>query len=477
MTELESETLRRLPLAEGVLRLLQHALPDADLQRLYDDHRGQSYQDVLRFDTFFHLIRDALLHRGDSAHQHFRKARRDGVLPVTIEAVYGKLRRVPPGVSQALLAEGTRRLAAVSSGAVDPLPPSVAGMEVLAFDGKQIKHVPKRLKALRNLWGKLSGGKLLVVQDVATRMAVAFAADADGLVADNTLVEGAVAQVRQRPSDRPRLWVGDRLFGNLVETTRFHAAGEFYLLRYHSKTSFAPDSSREMRKGVTADGLAWHEEWGWYGRASDGRRQYVRRIHLATGKTTPKGKPDHFSVVTNLLDADAYPAADLLATYRRRWSIESLFQEVTDVFHLKDLIGTTPQAMIFQASLVLLLSNALRVLTGYLAQTRNCVPSAVSTELVFKDVVAQLTALTVMVDAAAVGPLLEPMDADELKAWLARRLSGAWDPRWAKQKTVRRKPKPLGRVLKGRYGSVDRILRGVHQTVPLRNPPRKRKNG
>ena len=165
MTDHERETLRRLPLAEATLRLLQFALPDAGLQRLYDEHRGRSYEGVLGFDDFFHLLRDPGapgLNRDDSACQHFRKAEANDELPVTLEAVYGKLRRVPTAVSRALFAEGARRLAEVASGAVNPLPKCLQGMEVLAFDGKQIKHVKKRLKPLRNLWGKLGGSKLLV---------------------------------------------------------------------------------------------------------------------------------------------------------------------------------------------------------------------------------------------------------------------------------------------------------------------------
>ena len=87
MTDLERHALARLPLAEATLQLLQFALPDAGLQRLYDEHRGRSYTDVLGFDTFFHLLRDALLNRDDSACQHFRKAEANDELPVTLEAV------------------------------------------------------------------------------------------------------------------------------------------------------------------------------------------------------------------------------------------------------------------------------------------------------------------------------------------------------------------------------------------------------
>ena len=82
--------------------------------------------------------------------------------------MYGKLRRIPIGLSQAFFAEATARLAAVLPSQANPLPKSLAAFRVLNFDGKKIKHVAKKLKALRGLKGSVLGGKLLVVQDVGT---------------------------------------------------------------------------------------------------------------------------------------------------------------------------------------------------------------------------------------------------------------------------------------------------------------------
>ncbi len=352
------EVCQRLPLADAVFHLLAFATPDDLLGAVYERHRGRPYEDVLCFPTFVHLIGDALLQRDRSAQHHFQQARAQGALPTCVEALYGKLRRVPLPLSQALLAEATRRLQAVHPQATEPLPACLDALDVLAFDGKKIKFVAKRLKPLRPLRGQILGGKLVVVQQLATGLAVAFQADADGEAADNGLVAGAVAQVRAGGGHRPRLWVGDRLFCDLRQIRTLQAEGDHFLLRYQAKVGFHADPARPAQTGTDAHGVPYTQDWGWLGAAGNRQRVYGRRLRLH------RPNAPALVVVTDLLDAQAYPAADLLATYRRRWGIEQLFQRVTEVFDLRHLIGTTPAATVFQAAWCFLLANVIQTVRG-----------------------------------------------------------------------------------------------------------------
>lgn len=355
MQDFDREVCQRLPLADAAFRLLDYATAAGFLAGVFDRHRGRSYEDILSFPAFVHLIGDAWLGRERSAHRHFQKAHDQGTLPSVVAAVYGKLRRVPLTLSQGLLAEATGRLRQVFPNATDPLPASLDEFEVFAFDGKKIKYVAKRLQALRAVNGQVLGGKLLVVQHVATGLAVALAADLDGASADNPLVAPALAQVRAADtSGKPRLWVGDRLFCDLTQIPVLLQGGDHFLLRYQSKVGCHPDAERLARTGVDGRGVPYTEDWGWLGAADHPRRQYVRRIILH------RLGDEAISVVTDWLDADAYPAADLLETYLRRWGSEKLFQRITDVFDLRHLIGTSPQATVFQAAFCLLLSNVVQ---------------------------------------------------------------------------------------------------------------------
>src|SRR3954465_4618443 len=113
MQAFEREVCQRLPLADAVLRLLDYVSADDFLDGVFERHHGRSYEDVLFFPLFTHLIADTLLQPAHhpiphtlpatqqaSAHQSILKAHAQGTLPTYVEALYGKLRRVPLPLSQ-----------------------------------------------------------------------------------------------------------------------------------------------------------------------------------------------------------------------------------------------------------------------------------------------------------------------------------------------------------------------------------------
>jgi len=463
MQAFELEVCRRLPLADGVLRLLDYVSGDDFLDGIFKRFHGRSYEDVLSFPLFTHLLADTLLARDHaSAHQSFQKARAEGLLPVCVEALYGKLRRVPLPLSQGLLCEATLRLRQVFPDVGDPLPASLQGLDVYVFDGKKLKYVAKRLKPLRLLRGHILGGKILVVLHAATGLAVALEADADGEIADNPLVAGAVGQVRQHPATKPRLWIGDRLFCDLTQMPLLAAGGDYFLLRYNAKVGFHPDPLRPARTGTDSRGLPYTEDWGWLGASSRAERQYVRRITLHRPGLSA------LIVVTNLLDADQYRAADLLEAYLRRWGIENLFQRVTAVFDLRHLIGGSPQATVFQAAFCFLLSNVIQTVRGYIAAAQRRAPETISTQLLFEDVTEELLSWHKFVSAVETQEWVQDgvQTAEQVRAYLRRRLGHVWNDLWQKAPTTKRSPKAKTHYLKGGHCSVYRILHGRHLVRP-----------
>jgi hypothetical protein len=460
MQTFEREVCQRLPLAEAVFRVLDFCMEDHFLNDLFDRFRGRSYEDILTFPQFVQVISDALLGRQRSAHHSFQQAHDQGTLPTCVEALYGKLRRVPLTLSQGLLTETTRRLRQIFPDAIDPLPASLDGLEVLAFDGKKIKFVAKRLKLLRALRGQILGGKLLVVQQMATGLAIAMQANADGEASDNALVAGAVAQVRQDTPRKPRLWVGDRLFCDLQQIPRLKAEGDHFLLRYQSKVGFHRDEQRAVQNGIDSRGVPYTEDWGWLGAPTNAQRQYVRRI------TLHRQDADAIIVVTDLLDAPTYPAADLLEVYRRRWGIEKLFQRVTEVFDLRHLIGSTPQATVFQAAFCLLLSNVIQTVRGYVAEAQHREPETISTQLFFEEIVEELTAWHRLLSVEQTLEYLaeKGQTAEQIRDELRERLASIWKPRWEKAKTKSQPRQKKATVyLKGGHSSVYRIQHGLHK--------------
>ncbi len=468
MVGYERETLERLPLAEAAYRLLDYVTHEDFLDDLFERHRGGSYTKIVDFPLLVHLIADALLEHQGSGLKSFARAREAGLLKTSLKAAYGKLARVPLCLSQGLLLEASQRLEEVYPPIpCRAVPDSLKGMTVLILDGKKIKHVAHRLKILRVVRGHVLAAKIAVALDVRTGLAVALSANPDGEVSDAPLVPEILTQVRARTCG-PRLWVEDRQFCDLNQPRWITAGGDHYLIRYNAKVGFHPDLERPARTGVDGEGRSYREEWGWLGSASDRRRQYVRRITLA--------RPDDedVCVVTDLLDAERYPAGDLLEVYRHRWGIERVFQRITEVFHLRTLVGSTPQAGVFQAAFCLLLYNVIVVLRAYISQAQDREPETISAENLFYDVHRDLVALHEVLSVPEIVKLFaERLPGSQLRRFLGVRLQEQWNDGWLKAPAKKRRPASVEtrKYIKGGHTSVYRLQQKAKQVLRTTAPP------
>jgi hypothetical protein len=422
--------LEKLPLADSVWRLLHFTLDDPWLDDLWTRHRGRCYERDLKFSTLAHLIADALLEHGGSGYQAFERAQERERLPVSITSAYEKLGHLPLPVSEALLEEGARRMNAVlpEVPAVDPLPDCWADHELFGADGKAIKHVKRLLKPLRGLGAGILGARASVGLNLRTGLAVAMAGHLDGEAGEGALTEDVVPKLAAAAGPgRPWVVVLDRLYCNLNFPQKVVTAGGHFLIRYCGNTTFVPDAARPAQESRDAHGRRIVQEWGWLGKAQTSKRLYVRRItlDLADGKS--------LSVVTDLLDETKYPAEDMLTTYQKRWGIETVFHQITDVFSLRHLIGTQPKAVLFQLSFCLLLYNALQVVRAHLAWHQDCAAAKISNEKLFYDVKRQLVAVNELVDVESLLSVLGAVPtAAELRERLREGLRGAWSDRWWK---------------------------------------------
>jgi hypothetical protein len=216
------------------------------------------------------------------------------------------------------------------------------------------------------------------------------------------------------------------------------ADGGHFLIRYHKNVTFTADPSRPARTGVDEAKRPYREEWGWLGSKSHRLRRYVRRI------TLERAGAESILLVTDLGvspdEAPHYPATDLLAAYLMRWNIERVFQQVTEVYNLRGLIGTTPRATVFQFAFCLVLYNILQLVKTYIAAGAKKELPEVSSEKVFADMQDQMIGWNVLIDPAETVRLIEPLDAATTRARLSELLSGIWTDRWRKSKPRKRQP-------------------------------------
>jgi hypothetical protein len=446
------EVLNRLPLADAILSLWQWIADPTVLNDLFDRHSGRCYENLLTFPAIVQLISDALVKHRGSGRKSFAKNRAAKLLIVSDQAAYKKLGRLPVPLSEGFLAELTQRMIEVAPLTAQwEMPPSLRLFRAIVVDGKVVKRVPKRLKPLRGKKGGMLGGKALVAFDLTRGLALRMAAHPDGDVNDARLIPELVPGVRSQLQGEILLWIADRQFADLNQTEAFLEEGHHYLLRYHKRVTFTADSTRPKRQGQDENGRAWSEEWGWLGRNDHAKRRYVRRI------TLHRSGEEDIILITDLLDETAYPANDLLAAYLARWGIERVFQKITEVFHLDALIGTTPQGTLFQLSFCLVLYNLIQIVRGYVAEAAQRPVETISTELMFEDVRAELSAVTTVLPVEITIGLIKPvLTAAAMRERLRKLLANVWRKSWTKApKQTRPRQTHSG---KRSHSSVHRIL-------------------
>ena len=302
----------KMPLAQAVVEVFQFVGSDARLQAVFDEHRGRCYDKQIRFPDLVTMIGDALLEHGGSGNQSFSRAQEAGALNASKVAAYGKLGRLPVAVSQAFLAELTQSLWELfPTRAHRQAPVSLRAFSTITLDGKAIKCVAKRLKSLRKVAGGMLGGRALVAMHYETGLVIGMHADEDGDANDVRFVPDLLPMVRERIAG-VLLFLADSGFCDLCRFEEFTEGGNHFLVRRHPKVGFHPDPDRPAQMGIDAQGRSFREEWGWLGAANHPKRRYVRQITLQR-----PGEAD-VAIVTDLVDAELYPAEELLDHYLQR---------------------------------------------------------------------------------------------------------------------------------------------------------------
>jgi hypothetical protein len=283
----------------------------------------------------------------------------------------------------------------------------------------------------------------------------------DGEANDAPLVPALVPQVRAQVKG-PRLWLADRQFCDLSIPWLLSQDGDGFVIRHCLKMKFHEDSSREVREFCDPEGRTIREHWGWVGSAKDKRRMYVRRITLVR----PDDEP--IIVLTNLLDGDRFSAEDVLKLYGERWHIERVFQQVTEVFQLEALIGSSPQAAILQASLCFVLYNTMQVIRGYVAQSTEVSPESVSSELLFRDVQKQMTCWKELGTTSLPERVCEtPTEIAATRERLTELLREVWSDRWRKSpRKTNWKPTTRTQSIPGGHSSAWKLMQQARSPNP-----------
>ncbi|MDJ1170022.1 transposase [Roseofilum sp. BLCC_M154] len=269
-------------------------------------------------------------------------------LSISRTALYNKLNGIETQVSEALLRANSLQLSACIDQMGGALPEWVSGYRVRILDGNCLATTDHRLKALRSYAAKPLPGKSLVVIDPARQLVRDVFLCADGHAQERSLFEAVLKRVEPR-----ELWLADRNMGTKHFLFGLAEAGAAFVIRQHRTPSWLGLNELKFQ-GMSETGPVFEQliRMDYQGQTQD-----WRRVVLRLKKTTRDGDQE-IAIVTNLPSIDA-DAMDIAHLYRQRWSIETLFQVVTENFEGEIQTLGYPPAALFSFVMALVAYNIL----------------------------------------------------------------------------------------------------------------------
>jgi len=336
------------PTTVMVRATLENVLSQQRLDELFNETAVRQRTNELLFSTVVDLMSSVVCRVRPSVHAAYQ-SRQD--IKTSVKALYDKLRRIEPNMSQALVRDTAQRMGAIVHRTHGALPEPLPGYRVLIADGNHFPATERRLKEFRGQNVAPLPGHAVALLDPALMLAVDVFLCPDGHASERTLLPPLLATLRAKD-----LLLADRNFCTTSFLWDIADRKAFFLIRQHASSLKCELVGRRKVVGRITTGRVYEQPLRIFGR--NGQTRTIRRITIVLDKPTTNG--DHeIHILTNLpAKVSALNAATL---YQQRWSVEGVFQEMEA--HLNSEIDTLayPQAALFGFCLALVAYNVLSV--------------------------------------------------------------------------------------------------------------------
>ena len=274
---------------------------------------------------------------------------------VTAKALYDKLQRMEGNVSREVVRETASRMAEVIEKTKGTLPALVPGYRTKILDGNHLRRTQRRIKEPRELNAAPLPGHCAVILDPRLKLAIDVIPCEDGHAQERTLLPDVLNTV-----ERGDLWIADRNFCTIAFLFGIASRHAHFVIRQHGGLPFEL-IGRRRKVGKSETGVVYEQAV----RISDteGNTRTLRRITVCLFEPTRDGETE-VHLLTNLpKKITAFRVAEI---YRKRWTIETAFQEMAE--NLEGEVETLgyPRAALFAFCMALVSYNVLSVIQAAL---------------------------------------------------------------------------------------------------------------
>jgi hypothetical protein len=323
------------------------------MDKLFATHAKVQYQRDLLFSSQVDLMSLVVCGIQKSVNAAYKAKAVE--LSISTTALYNKLNGVEIEVSQALVRETAQDLQQIVQTIGGEQPNPCPGYEMRIVDGNCLAGTDHRLDAIRLFAATALPGKMLVVLDPISKLVVDIFPIEDGHAQERSRFKEVLAVVKPN-----QIWTGDRNFCTAEFLTTIAECSAFFVIRQHGSLGWK-EVSELTAAGQTETGDIFEQE---IEICYQGKPLKCRRIVVKLFKPT-RDKDSEIAILTNLSPLVADTAL-ITHLYRNRWSVETLFQTVTENFNGEIQTLAYPRAALFSLAMAFATYNILATIRAAL---------------------------------------------------------------------------------------------------------------
>ena len=334
------------PVSVMVRATMERIFSDENLNELFEKAAEKQYTRELLFSSvvgLMSLVVSGIYPSVNAAYKALEKQ-----IGVSKPALYGKLNGLEPQISQALLRYSHRELSPIVKALGLSEGQQLPGYRIRIADGNHLGATEHRLAPLRaTRSGPLPGQSIAVLDPEQMLVSDIFPCE-DAHAQERSLLPQMLATVSAN-----EVWIADRNFCTRETLVKIDRRQAYFIIRAHQNLPYealaplsavASASSGEVFEQPVS---VMHE----------GQCLSCRRIVVKLSEPTRHGESE-VAIFTNLPEtvADAQRVSQL---YSERWTVEKMFQIVTDVFSCELKSLGYPRAALFVFCMAVVAFNLL----------------------------------------------------------------------------------------------------------------------
>jgi hypothetical protein len=327
--------VQRSPFAVMSRAILEYALCPSALDELFARQADKQYTRELLFSSTVDLMSLVVTCTYDSV----RAAYVDEAvnISVSLTSVYNKLQGIEDSVCAELVRHTAGRLQPVVSYLGGGLPEPIPGYRMVVLDGNHLAATQHRLKETRDHSAAPLPGQSLCVYEPAWQMVTDIVLCEDGHAQERSLLDQIVAKLRERD-----LWLADRNFCVKWFLLAIAKSGGFFIIREHEQLPYC--KARKLRRRGRIETGQVLEQTICLEDDDSAEKYWMRRVVVQLDEPTRDGDWE-LALITNL--PDEVSAKTVAENYRKRWTIETGFADLTTTLCCEINTLCYPRAALF----------------------------------------------------------------------------------------------------------------------------------